>query len=346
MSSLCLLIVLPAVAAGYDPLDVPDAEPQTREFVVTDAARQREIPVLVYRPAEEGPRPVVLFSHGLGGSRRGCAYLGRHWAGRGYAAVFVQHPGSDEAVWKDERPQDRRAALLKQANAAQFRARLQDVPAVLDQLDRWAAEAGHPLHGAIDVSRVGMSGHSFGAKTTQMLSGQSARLGGRVLGGRRSSADGRIVAAIAMSPSPPAGPRAGGAFADVTIPWLLMTGTRDSDPITAAGRAPLDRRDVYEGIPESTAKYELVLDGGVHSTFTDQNRRGDAGPKNPAHHRTILALSTAFWDAHLRGDEEARRWLDGAGVRTVLSADDEWQTSAAAAVPADASPDAGPHTDR
>jgi hypothetical protein len=39
----------------------------------------------------------------------------------------------------------------------------------------------------------------------------------------------------------------------------------------------------------------------------------------------ILALSTAFWDAFLREDDDARAWLDGDGPRTLLEADDRWQ---------------------
>ncbi|NLC82242.1 MAG: dienelactone hydrolase, partial [Lentisphaerae bacterium] len=45
----------------------------------------------------------------------------------------------------------------------------------------------------------------------------------------------------------------------------------------------------------------------------------------PNHHRAILALSTAFWDTHLRGDDAARAWLTGDGPRSVLEKNDRWQ---------------------
>jgi len=41
----------------------------------------------------------------------------------------------------------------------------------------------------------------------------------------------------------------------------------------------------------------------------------------------ILALSTAFWDAYLRGDAEALAWLNGSSPRSVMEADDRWQFS-------------------
>lgn len=77
----------------YDPLAVPQpAASDVQDMDVNDASRDRIIPIKVYLPAEKRPAPVVLFSHGLGGSREGSAYLGRHWAARGYVAVFPALP--------------------------------------------------------------------------------------------------------------------------------------------------------------------------------------------------------------------------------------------------------------
>jgi predicted dienelactone hydrolase len=77
------------------------AQPEQKDLVVKDEKRSREIPIRVYLPTDQAAAPVVLFSHGLGGNREGSAFLGKHWAARGYVAVFVQHPGSDDCVWKD-----------------------------------------------------------------------------------------------------------------------------------------------------------------------------------------------------------------------------------------------------
>ena len=61
----------PAAGADYDPLRVEQPKPQYHDFTVHDDARSRDIPIRVYLPTTSGPAPVVLFSHGLGGSRRG-----------------------------------------------------------------------------------------------------------------------------------------------------------------------------------------------------------------------------------------------------------------------------------
>ncbi|HSV73506.1 MAG TPA: hypothetical protein VLH79_07085 [Chthonomonadales bacterium] len=106
------------------------------------------------------------------------------------------------------------------------------------------------------------------------------------------------------------------------IPWLLMTGTRDVALIGDAGVA--SRLAVFPALPPG-GKYELVLHDAEHSAFTDRALPGDTRPRNPDHHRAILAISVAFWDAHLRGDEGARAWLDGDGPRGVLDPKDRWQ---------------------
>ena len=302
---------------GYDPLQTRAAA--TAEVVerdVVDGERRRTVPVRLYLPEARRAAPVVLFSHGLGGSNRGNAFLGAHWAARGYVVVFVQHPGSDESVWRDLPPAQRRDALRDAADVGNFLERVRDVPAVLDALARWNAARGDALRARLDLEHVGMSGHSFGAITTQAVSGQ------RFLGGRRDFSDPRIDAAVMFSPS---APRRGGtdaAFAGVSRPWLLMTGTRDTALI---GDATVESRlAVYPALPPGD-KYELVLDRAEHSAFTDRALPGDREARNPNHHRAILALSTAFWDAYLRGDAAARVWLQGDAARAVLESADRWQ---------------------
>lgn len=84
------------------------------------------------------------------------------------------------------------------------------------------------------------------------------------------------------------------------------------------------RLAVFPSLPPGS-KYALVLFRAEHSAFTDRALPGDSEPRNPNHHRIVLALSTAFWDAYLGKDPEARKWLDGDGPRSVLEARDTWQ---------------------
>ncbi len=309
-----------AIAAGssYDPLATSAGfKPKTVDLTVHDAKRTRDIPIRAYFPSATSSAPVILFSHGLGGSREGNEYLGNHWSARGYLVVFVQHPGSDTSVWKDKPKSQRMDAMREAASGQNFLLRVKDIPAVIDQLERWNKEAGHLLANRMDLSRVGMSGHSFGAVTTQAVSGQtSARV-------KLSFTDPRIKAAIAFSPSSPrGGDDPGQAFGSVKIPWMLMTGTKDVAPI--GDTDVKSRLAVFPALPPG-GKYELVLYGAEHSAFTDRALPGDTEKRNPNHHRAILALSTAFWDAWLCGNAAAKAWLDGEGPRSVLEKNDKWQ---------------------
>lgn len=320
---ILLGLAWPALARGvgaavdYNPLAVdPHFQARQVDLVVHDAARSRDVPVLFYLPTNAAPAPVVLFSHGLGGERHGSRFLGEHWAARGYVAVFIQHPGSDDSVWKATPRADRFSALERAASLKNFFLRVGDVPAVLDQLSRCNTDALSPLHGRLDLAKVGMSGHSFGAVTTQAVSGEWFPIEGDKL------TDSRIKAAVVFSPSTPKFGDAARAFGSVRIPWLLMTGTEDLSPIGEADMA--SRRGVYPAL-HGAPKYEVVLDKAEHSAFTDRPLPGDKEPRNPNHHRVILAVSTAFWDACLRGDPAALAWLNGSGPRSVMAAADTWQ---------------------
>lgn len=304
-------------AGKYAPMEKLSTERvEVLDISVHDKGRNREIPIRVYRCGEVNSAPVVLFSHGLGGSREGGEFLGEHWAARGYVAVFLQHPGSDTSVWQGKRPLQIMSAMREAANGENYMLRVKDVPAVLDQLELWNEERGHKLFGAIDRERIGMSGHSFGAVTTQAVSGQG------VLRGGSPFTEPRIKAALPMSPSTPSVGDPKTLFSQVKIPWMLMTGTHD---VASIGGATVESRlAVFPALPPG-GKYELVLDQAAHSAFTDRKLPGDKQPRNPNHHRVILALSTAFWDAYLQGDEPAKAWLDGDGPREVLEPPDTWQ---------------------
>jgi len=112
------------------------ADSPGRELLLdpVDPDRDRVVPLKIYLPEASEPRPVVLFSHGLGGSREGCSYLGRHWAEQGYVAVFTQHAGSDAGVWRSVPRRERFDALKRAASLSSSLARYADVPFVIDQL--------------------------------------------------------------------------------------------------------------------------------------------------------------------------------------------------------------------
>lgn len=319
---VCLLTLvstplLGAKPSGYNPLTVTDKKVISKTFEVTDSKRDRVLPLRIYLPEITGPAPVIFFSHGLGGSCDNNPYLGNHWAKRGYVVVFVQHPGSDESVWKNIPKTDRMVAMSAAASGQNLVLRVQDIPVVIDTLTSWNADPKHPLHGRLNLKKIGMSGHSFGAVTTQTLAGQTLALG------QTSFAEPRITAAIMMSPSPPKAGDPAKAFSTIHIPCLLMTGTEDSSPI--GNSKAEDRLKVFPRLKKADA-WQVVFDKATHSSFGEREMTGKTNEAT-RYHRAILALSTAFWDAQLRGDSAALAWLKSSAARSVLIETDRWEMS-------------------
>jgi predicted dienelactone hydrolase len=315
-----LLAARSAFGQGYDPT-VPGpqsaAADHTYEFEVRDPARDRAIPVRIAHSARRMRMPVILFSHGLGGNRHGPAFLERRWRARGYVTVFLQHPGSDDTVWREAPPGERMSALRAAGTLGQLVHRMRDVVAVLDALAAGpAGDAQRGLTERMDLNRIGIAGHSFGAYTAQAVAGQWVAPG--IPG---TWPDPRIKAALVLSPGTPQRIAPQEAFGQVAIPWMLMTGTHDSSLVGPQ----TDRLAVFPALPPGR-KYELVLDGAEHSVFGDAPLPGDRLPRNPNHPRVIQALSTAFWDSTLLASASAQAWLDGPGPTTVLAPGDRWQS--------------------
>jgi predicted dienelactone hydrolase len=279
---LCVLLFpFPSIADdfSYDPLVlIGKGKVKTINLKISDSQRDLKIPIRIYLPEKKDASPVVLFSHGLGGSKDGNAYLGKHWAGRGYVAVFLQHIGSDTSIFKNP-PLNTRQTILREAMSPQnILSRIKDVSVVLDQLDLLNKEDGHKLEGRLDMEHIGMSGHSYGTATTQMVSGQRGARGVAAL------TDPRIDAAVIISPNCPRGGSPETAFGKVDLPWLLMTGTKDTNVNS--------RLAVFPALPPG-GKYELVLYDAEHSAFADLKLAGNTY-RNPNHHRAIPGRLSAW----------------------------------------------------
>lgn len=128
-------------------------------------------------------------------------------------------------------------------------------------------------------------------------------------------------AAIMFSPNAPDYTSPEEAFGTVELPWLLITGRKDISPLV--GTNIESRLAVFPALPTGN-KYELVLEGADHFAFIDRALQRTS--PNPNHHRAILALSTAFWDAWLNNDRIAQAWLESEKPRSVLEEGDRWQT--------------------
>jgi dienelactone hydrolase len=235
-----------------------------------DVERQRPVPARLYLPGRASPSepaPLVVFSHGLGGSRRGYSYLGSHWADAGIASLHPQHVGSDNALWRGN-PLEMVQRLQSAAREAEAQARVLDLRFALDQILK-SDQAR-----LIDPSKIAVAGHSYGANTAMLISGaQVATADGNPVDLR----DKRIQAAILISAPPFVGQ---GPIEQVLealrIPTLHVTSLGDSINLPGYRSSVEDRITIFNAMNQST-KTLAVFNTGGHSIFTDRITR--SGPE-------------------------------------------------------------------
>lgn len=305
--ALFALLSLTAIAqAQTKPSDLTIAKEEW-----TDEARNRTLPVKVYLPvASETKWPIVFLSHGLGGTRESITYAGEAWARSGFLVVALQHPGSDDSVWRNKPPAEVLTSLQNAISAENYRLRCEDVSFAIDHLAE-LAKTDERFKDKLDLDHIGLAGHSFGAQTVQGIVGQT-------FPGNRTLRDERVMAAIAFSPGIKKDANAERAFANVNVPIFHFTGTADQAPLVR-DLTPDERRIPYDHINHSD-QYLLIFKDGDHAVFNGvpQRRRltqnsNISVEQYQAWHTLIIESSTLFWNAHLRGDVKAKESLQKYG---------------------------------
>ena len=263
--------------------------------VLHDEGRHRSIPIKIYYPDAAGPFPVIVFSHGALASKDAYSALGRYWASAGYVSV---HPSHADSVADSGFRGTLRGAI---GDPRAWKDRPRDVSFVLDSLAH-VARFAPPLAGKLDLGRIGVAGHSFGAYTAALIGGTAVHFPG--MQDPQRFADPRVAAVVLLSPQ---GEGCMGLTADswdqLRLPVLVMYGSRDFGPF---GQPPAWRNEAFLRSPPGD-KYDVELEGATHMRFAGSlAAAGD--PPDPLF--LCVELETrAFWDAYLKRDPEARRRL-------------------------------------
>lgn len=284
----------------------PFAIAQSTNITLRDEARAKDLPVRVTLPEGEGPFPVVLFSHGLLGSRDNYRPLASHWASHGYAVIQPTH--------EDSLKETRSASLDERTG--EWRSRAGDMLFLLDQFAEIASKVKVDAK-AFDARRICVAGHSFGAHTSILLAGANIRTG---LARREKLTDPRISCAIWLSPQGTGFLLDAEAFGAVTMPLLALTGSEDTSPVQPTLKAS-DRRRGFDLVAGDGNTWLVWVEGLYHGMGgiaaggdgRDARYQGSGGP-NEAHVRIVKAATTAFLDGHLRDSADARAWLTGPGL--------------------------------
>jgi predicted dienelactone hydrolase len=310
-------------ATAYKPRPGPYRVLRIGRFELEDAARGGKLEVMIRAPrlaAADGPAPLVVFSHGAGGSSDAFPELCERWASHGYVVVNPTH--GDSIRLRRERgerfdPSD--ASLPQQVvGRVNLPGRCADVRLILDSLDAIEARIrqaagradGDPAPFVIDRGRIALAGHSAGAMTTQALAG--AKLYARRGGVRAwSSPEPRIRAFIVISGQGLGRPAfRKDSWSDIRAPLLVIAGSADRSPVS--DETPEGRRHPYEYAPPGD-KHLVYIDGATHGSYAGKSATrllGEKPPANVDYITDVTAFATlAFLDAYVRGEAAGRDYL-------------------------------------
>lgn len=298
----------------------------------------RSFKVDLYLPeGQTQPAPVVVISHGLGSSRKGFVYLGKHLASHGFAVAIPEHIGSDY---------QRQRALLSgiirsDINPVEFIDRPLDVKYLLDELER-LSQSDPAFAGRLNLQQVGVIGHSTGGYTALALAGARINherlhqdcagdqptlnislilqcLADRLPAFNYNLLDSRIKAAIAVDPitSTILGPE---SLSDIQIPTMIVGGSNDTI-------APTVPEQIHPFIWLTTPEKYLALMVGSGHTFADQTEGGPdplgnlgtlfSGPDPQLARKYLKALSLAFVETYLSDRPEYRAFLSAAYAKAI-----------------------------
>jgi len=311
------------------------------DLVLNDPERDKQLEIRVYYPEADGPFPVIVFSHGMGGSKEVGEDLMAYWAGHGYIVICPTHADSiklyarehpDEVDgWVRDMGKRQMMKLLRQTarSPEDWENRARDISLVLDSLSRIEDESPL-LRGRLDHRTIGVGGHSYGAYTTMLIGGAVLDPPGRAAdvswGDERADAllvmSGQGVGRLGLTEH---------SWDGFSLPMMVMSGTRDN---AAGGKDVISRRDPYDYAPAGD-KYLVWIEDAVHASFTGGLASGDKRENyrgrwtewvlgsedvesaefeqidQQAIFDYVKTATLAYWDSNLKADNAAAAWLAG-----------------------------------
>ena len=252
----------------------------------------------IYVPASSGPHPVVLFSAGAKLKGQYFRDYGQRLASWGIVAVL-----------KD----DSTSGLFPPSST-------KVLPDVVDLVSRWLPEQNasstSPLRGKLDLSRVGLAGHSRGGQVS--------------FGAAAGALKGQVKAVFGVDPvdGSQSGVQVRTTIGQLGVPSAFMGETTNSTGGTL-GQSCAPKADNYQVLYRAapSPSVELTAVNADHMQFLDTTGCGftcGLCSKGSANKATTLAMTvkyvTAFFARELKGDRAVGATFAGAGLQADIQA--------------------------
>ncbi len=197
--------------------------------------------------------------------------------------------------------------------------RYQDIPFALNCLEE-GRDLDQALQNEMDLTTIGMSGHSFGAGTTQIMAGQTLGRGKRLYQYKEP----RFTAGIVYSPIPSFNRQdsAEEIYGNIDIPLFHMTGTDDDSPVDNTGYEK--RLEIYDHAHKAE-QHLFILEDGDHMIYSGSRGQLAETDNRERYEQHIMLASLAFWDSYLLQNRRAYEWLTGEGFINHIGADGQYR---------------------
>lgn len=295
------LLLLQAVSEGWYKPAQSSLEVTSKTGILLKREGLRDLSLRITGPTTGGPYPLLIISHGMYGSEIGLDPLVQEWTRHGYVVIQPTH---DDSLRYADAETRRKAFSGSLDNIGSAPQRPKDIKLILDSLAEITKSAPE-VASKIDKTKLGMGGHSFGAWTTQIISGMSFR-------GQAPNKDDRFQAFLVISPQG-MGPGVNEAsYKTMKSPMMMISGDKD------AGRGFDDpkiyRRQAFDHSAPGGKTLVWLKDaahdfGGINGRTARLLNPRNMGANNDLHVKQVQSASMAFWDATMKNSQEAKSYL-------------------------------------
>jgi hypothetical protein len=302
------------IGPGYQKQESFQVKSVLVDWTYTD--RRGEIPVKIYYPVTRQRQnysfPVIIFSHDLNRTQDEFEYLGQHWAGRGYVSVHLPQYNEDNRAWKGSLKPEKEKGYIRRSVKNQGRdwRRDNDIDFAIDRLTMMNRD-DRTFRGMFNMNYIGIVGDYYDMDTAMRVAGNWAA----VSSGPRRAYNTPCVRAIILLSEPMQSRRSyGKTYTNISIPVLEMSEAQmDNDAYYRSQRRG-DRRQVqnYRPYTFSTEKdiYHIMFNVAEYMIFSGDRHRDFGKDKRDVYHMSFIKdITSAFWDAYLKNDRQAKQWL-------------------------------------